>query len=59
MEITKTDQKWINRLFELKPDATGKDVMKLINRLATTDMRRSVHWRIEKEIADIIKEEEK
>lgn len=58
MEITKTDRKWIKRLFERKPNATCGDVLKLIDRLARTDMRYNVDWLIESEINHIITEGE-
>ena len=42
MNITNTDRKYINRLFELKPDATGQDVVKLIEKLGKWDTRHNL-----------------
>lgn len=47
MNITNTDRKYINRLFELKPDATGKDVMKLIERLGKWDTRHDLKFEVD------------
>lgn len=58
MEITKTDRKWIKRLFERKPNATCEDVLRLMDRLAGIDMRHNVDWMIESEINHIITEGE-
>ena len=55
MNITDTDRKYIAKLFERKPDATGKDVMVLIERLNKTDMRKQVSWLIDKCIEDIVR----
>ena len=55
MEITNTDRKWINELFKAKPDATGKDLLVLIERMARTDMRGDVRFLMQREIDDIVK----
>ena len=50
MTITETDSKYINRLFELKPDCTGKELLNFIKWLSVTDMRHYTHYEyIEKE----------
>ncbi len=47
MNITNTDRKFIERLFELKPDATGKDVVKLIEELNKLDTRYNLKFEVD------------
>lgn len=42
MKITNTDRKFINLLFDQKPNATGYDVVKLIEKLNKTNLNSSM-----------------
>ncbi len=54
MNISNTDRKYIDRLFELKPDATGRDVVKLIERLGKWDTRHDLKFAVDRFIKEEI-----
>lgn len=39
--LTKFDKKWLDKLFEFKPDATGKEVVAFLEKIGKYDQRRS------------------